>query len=661
MLSLLRTCLLSLAIAGAVPALAQTAPALAPADSFFAAPAFSGALLSPDARSLAVRVAGKNGRNELAVIELASFKTTIVAYFSDVDVGNFRWVNPSRLVFDTVDQKRGQGQIRLAPGLFAVDADGSQYRALASRSALHPQGRTANLQLPANTYMLGSMGMQDSDFIYVQQPKFDGLSGVEYVDLLRLNTRTGGTESVTRPGLARYWLLDQRGEPRIALSPEADAMVAYYRDPGSDSWRELSRFRRYQGVGKGFVPHSFGPDGTLYVAAYGGADKLAIYTYDPVAQQLGQAPLVKLTDYDFNGHFISNGSKVLGLHYLIDADETLWFDPAMKAHQARVDALLPRTVNSLSVAKRAQTPYLLVSSYSDLQPTTFSLFNTATQTLTPVGASRPAIQPEQMSSMELVHYKARDGLDIPAFLTLPFGKAPKKLPMVVLVHSGPYSRDSWGWKAQVQFLASRGYAVLEPQFRGSMGLGAAHFTAGWKQWGLRMQDDLADGARWAAAQGSADPQRICIAGQGYGGYAALMGMVNDPGLFKCAIDIGGITDFKQLLKGSWTIDSQLPEEWKQYGMPQLLGDPVKDAAQFEATSPLAQAARIKGPLLMAAGGADGYVPLPHAKALLAAVKASNPDAELVQYDEEGNGLGLAKNRIDFWTRVEQFLARHIGK
>ena len=279
-----------------------------------------------------------------------------------------------------------------------------------------------------------------------------------------------------------------------------------------------------------------------------------------------------------------------------------------------------------------------------------------------VGHSYPKIDPRRMATQKDVRYKARDGLSIPAMLTLPQGGAHKNLPLVVLVHGGPYVRGTqWGWNPETQFLASRGYAVLEPEFRGSTGYGRKHFRAGWKQWGLAMQDDIADGAKWAIAEGYADPKRICIAGASYGGYATLMGLVNDPGLFKCGIDWLGVTDIKLLYSGHWWYSSDMSNTWKQYGFPDLIGDPVKDAAQFKATSPIEQAARITQPLLLAYGGADKRVPLNHGKEFYAAVKRTNPDVEWVVYDEEGHGWRVPKNRIDFWTRVEKFLDRNIGK
>ncbi len=231
--------------------------------------------------------------------------------------------------------------------------------------------------------------------------------------------------------------------------------------------------------------------------------------------------------------------------------------------------------------------------------------------------------------------------------------------MLVLVHGGPFIRGSdWLWNGQVQFLASRGYAVLEPAFRGSTGFGEKHFRAGFKQWGLAMQDDIADGAKWALAQGYADAERICIAGSSYGGYATLMGLVNDPKLFRCGVSWAGVTDIDLMYKWDW---SDLPEEYKNYGMPKLIGDPEKDAAQLKATSPILQAARITRPLLLAYGKADRRVPMIHGTKFYEAVKVSNPDVQWVEYAEEGHGWWLVKTRVNFWNRVERFLDQHIGQ
>ena len=279
-----------------------------------------------------------------------------------------------------------------------------------------------------------------------------------------------------------------------------------------------------------------------------------------------------------------------------------------------------------------------------------------------VGGSQIRIDPARMGRQQMVRYKARDGRVIPAWLTLPQGSAGKNLPLVMLVHGGPFLRGGeWGWDADTQFLASRGYAVLAPEFRGSRGFGRDHFRAGMKQWGLAMQDDIADGAKWAIAEGIVDPARICIAGASYGGYAALMGLVNDPGLYKCAINWLGVTDIELMYTGHWSFDSDMSDVYKQYGMPVLVGDVEKDAAQFKATSPLEQAARVTQPLLLAYGGADKRVPLYHGRKFYEAVKLTNPNVEWVVYPDEGHGWQSLTTNIDFWTRVEKFLDRNIGK
>jgi dipeptidyl aminopeptidase/acylaminoacyl peptidase len=332
----------------------------------------------------------------------------------------------------------------------------------------------------------------------------------------------------------------------------------------------------------------------------------------------------------------------------------------MEAVQQKLDADLPCMINLMSFPSKNHTEWALVRSYSDINPLIYHLYNIRTGTLDKVGEAYPGIDPKRMGQQDPVHYAARDGMQIPALLTLPAGGA-KNAPLVMLVHGGPYVRGNfWGWNPHTQFLASRGYAVLEPEFRGSTGYGDKHFRAGWKQWGLAMQDDIADGARWAIAQGIADPKRICIAGASYGGYAVLMGLVSDPDLYKCGVSWVGVTDINLLYDGHWSFTSDLSEQWKQYGMPDLIGDQVKDAAQLKATSPIGQAARIKAPLLLAYGGADRRVPVYHGRTFLDAIKPHNRQVEWIEYEEEAHGWRLPRNRVDFWSRVEKFLDKHIG-
>ena len=665
-----RTCVARCALAVLLAASALTAHAEAPQAlpsiaSFFDAPQFSDAALSPNGKLLAVITNLPGKRNVLTVIDLSSNKIHVAASFHNVDVGNYQWVNDERLVFDTRDNQLAQGDLMYGPGLYAANFDGSKMTQLADRRnggwQQQPTSSRTRL-LPWNTFLRKQAGAQDSDSVYVTSPSFGGSNNVHDTNLLLLDTLSGRAKRVERPANTSGWMLDHQGLPRLAMSTLDAKQTIFMRDPGSEAWREMQSFNVFTGTRGGWNPLAFGPDGTLYVEAVNGADKAAVYAFDLVTGKLREPALVTMTDYDFTGKLIMSRDKLLGFRATTDAESTMWFDPALKALQETIDQRLENTVNMLSVPVRGDAPWVLVESYSDIRPKTYLVYNRATKALTKVGDTHPEIRPEQMGRQETVRYKARDGLEIPALLTLPAGGKRAGLPLVVLVHGGPYVRgSSWGWAADAQFLASRGYAVLEPEFRGSTGFGFKHFRAGWKQWGLAMQHDIADGAKWMVAQGMADPKRICIAGASYGGYATLMGLVNDPELYKCGINWVGVTDIALMHSGHWSYTSDMTERYRKYGMPQLVGDPVADAAQLTATSPLAQAARIRQPLLMAYGAADKRVPLFHGNKFYQAVKQGNKDVEWVVYPEEGHGWALRETRLDFWGRVEKFLDRNIGK
>ncbi|SHH52967.1 S9 family peptidase [Massilia sp. CF038] len=670
-MSFVRLSALALSLAASAVCAAQTLPAAAvaarpPVAAFFDNTPFSAPLLSPDGKMLAVVVGVPGKREGLAVIDLADNKIYPTASFADVDIGKVQWVNDKRLIFDTTNKQLATGDREYGPGLYAANFDGSGFRQLAERRNNHrgaKPGSSNNKLLPYNTLLMNQPGAQNSDSVYVQSPDFSKGNSFDNLNLLLLDTTTGRARTVERPQHTQGWLLDAKGEPRMLGTVEENTATLHYRDPTTQAWRSVVSFNLYPASKGVFSPLAFGADGTLYVSARAGQDKSAVHTFDLATGKLSEKALITLADYDFSGRLIFSNGKLLGFRTRTDAEATMWLDPGMKALQDKVDALLGNTVNLISVPARPQSPWVLVESYSDVQPKTIRMYNTASGAFNLVGSTRPDINPAQMGQQQFVRYKARDGRDIPALLTLPAGASASaaKPPMVVMVHGGPYVRGSaWGWSANAQFLASRGYAVLEPEYRGSAGFGDSHFRAGFKQWGLAMQDDVADGTQWAIDKGYADPQRICIAGASYGGYATLMGLVKHPELYKCGIDWVGVTDIKLLFDGHWSFEDDLPELWHKYGMPELIGDPVKDAAQFTATSPLAQAARIKQPLLLAYGSADRRVPLMHGKKFYEAVKQTNNDVEWVLYEGEGHGWATVANRIDFWSRVEKFLDRQIG-
>ncbi|RZA32432.1 MAG: S9 family peptidase [Lysobacteraceae bacterium] len=647
----------------ALPSRAQDTPP--PVETFFSNPQLEDATLSPSGRYLAAISAAPGRRDALVVLDLQDNKPRLVARFSDADILDFQWVNDERLLYNVSDKQTGPGGQVLASGLYAVNRDGSAMRQLANRRA--PQetmttGSNINRRLLSwNTFMLGQRGAQDSSRAYVVSPEFNNLGEVRTVNLQQLDTLTGQVKTVKRPGNVDGWLLDNAGEPRLAIQNEGGKTTIYYREPGGDDWRTIAQFATYGGSPGAFTPVGFGADGTLFVLAQAGQDTASLHTFDLASGKLSPEPVVVTRGYDFTGGLVTRRGKVLGVSIETDARANVWFDKEMQAVQEAIDKQLPGTVNTISVPSQPDAQWVLVRSYSDTRPVTYRAYNAKTGAFVLVGKSRDGIDPARMGRQEPVRYKARDGREIPALLTLPAGGAKKNLPLVMLVHGGPYVRGNhWGWNPTTQFLASRGYAVLEPDFRGSRGYGQAHYRAGWKQWGLAMQDDIADGARWAIAQAYADPQRICIAGGSYGGYAALMGLVKDPDLYKCAVNYFGVTDINLLYDGHWSFKSDLQDDYRIHGMPLLVGDQVKDAAQLQATSPIEQAARITQPVLLAYGGADRRVPLYHGKKFRDAVAAHNKGVEWVMYPEEGHGWSLLETRVDFWGRVEKFLDKHIG-
>ena len=655
--------------AAAVAALGNAAPAagsaqagpgaggtagLPPLAAFFGPPSLSGAALSPDGRAVAARVAGRGDGEHavLVVLDLQTMQPTVVASFKDSGVARFAWVNERRLVFDVESDQSG-------PGLFAVDRDGKESRQLVEtvRAFVQAGNASASRELPWNTRLLRVVGTPGSDEVYVIRPEEVSAEKIDYFKLLRLNTRSGRAVEVDTPLNAFDWTFDTEGRLRLVTTVRG-ARVAVHLAPaggGTDGWKVVAEFPRF--APEAIQPRHVDAEGRIYVEAVH-ADKAALFTLDPATGKLSAQPVLASQGFDLHPEFLTDGARLLGWRYTVDAEVTQWLDPKLEALQAAVDGALKATVNRLQLPRQGDSPWVLVEAFSDRQPQLALAYHRETKRFTRLGNERPGIEPRAMGSSDFVRIRARDGLEIPAYLTLPAGKEKKLLPLVVLVHGGPWVRgSSWRWQAEVQFLASRGYAVLQPEFRGSTGFGQRHFRAGFKQWGRAMQDDLADAAQWAIAQGVADPARIAIAGASYGGYATLMGLVRNPELFRCGVSWVGVTDPALLYSVSW---SDTTRDAKRHTLPELLGDPVADAAMLREASALTHAAKIRQPLLLAYGERDERVPLVHGERLREALRPHNRDVEWVVYEKEGHGWWYAATRLDFWGRVERFLARHLA-
>ena len=663
------------AAAGPGPAASQAGtvkPAVeppVPLADFFRVAAMSAPVLSPSGRHVAVHVGSPDGRIRLAVLSTTPpHQPKLVAGFSDTDVDQVHWVNDERLVFTVADWREAWDSW-LAPGLFAVDRDGANFRQLVQRDWRPPVSEArlaASRELGPNHRLIRLLRDGSADVV-LQRVDYDGALHRGWVQPvsatpLRLDTLSGRALPLdtnwSRSTL--QWWVDRSGVPLALMRREADQRETWWRPDAGSPWRLLDRHPLYQAGAGSLLDITLGQDGQLYAESVGRnpAGTTALYRYDTAQGRLPAEPLVNIDGFDFEGDLIFDGRdrSLVGVRYLSDARGTAWLRPDLQKMQARLDARLPGLVNLVDLAECGCSRIAVVTSSSDRQPPVYWLYDTEADRLEPVGQAQPQIDAGRMARRDLLRFPARDGLSIPVVVTRPAGKGP--WPTVVLVHGGPHVRGGeWAWEAQAQFLASRGYLVLAPEFRGSTGFGARHFEAGWKQWGLKSQDDLADAVLWASGRGDADPRRVCIAGGSYGGYAALMGLLRDDTVYRCGLAWMAVSDIGLMFDLPY---SDLSDVWRQHGMPVLIGDPVKDAAQLAATSPLKQAARLRRPLLMAVGGVDRRVPPAHGLRFKAALPADYTGLTWLLYPDEGHGLLKPETRVHFWQQVEAFLARELA-
>lgn len=632
-----------------------------PVVDFFKPSAFANMQMAPSGKRMSATVPRVDGRLSLAVLDLDDLKKSkIVAGYSDADIQGVEWVNDDRLVFRLSDPDRPAATYR-GSGVFSVSANGGEL----PRALVRPQwkilseGTTIVSRTLQPNHVLESVLRDGSNDVVLAEYVYAANYDLQYVNLKRVDTTTGLTRSLSQgaPAGAVDWTLDQAGRARVLTVEQGDKETAYWKPTATSAWTKIAEHERYADRAA-FDPIFVDADNRLYARArINGSDVGSLVMIDMSQSPDQMRELIATPGFDFRGTFVlSARGAVLGVKYLTDARATLWFDVDLKKMQDQVDALLPSTVNLLDCGNCDRRDRVLVTSYSDRQPAIFQLFDSKTGKLEPIAESRPWIQPKTMATRDMVRVTTRDGLSMPVHVTRPVGaKAP--LPTVVLVHGGPWVRGGeWRWDADSQFLASRGYVVIEPEFRGSTGFGRNHFRSSWKQWGLAMQDDVADAALWAIKQGHADPKRVCIAGASYGGYATLMGLVRNPEIFRCGVNWLGVTDINLMYSITW---SDSGESYQRYGMPRMIGDRVKDAEQLAATSPIKQAAKITQPLLLAYGGVDRRVPIDHGTQFRAAVQKTNKQVEWIEYADEAHGWYLLANDVDFWTRVEKFLDKNL--
>ena len=650
-----------------VDAMGATDPQLQSIESFFRNADVADVRLSPSGEWLAMIVNSKSARNALAVVDVDNKNPpTIVANFSDADIRSFRWVGDDRLVFNLIDSQSGGGDQRFGPGLYSMHRDGSAIRQLikAKRDFIRNQTTIRHESLDWNHELL-YVPQDDGHEVIIGAYVMDHANDVQAVNALRLDVDTGITRSlaVGSPAHSKKWLFDPQGEPRAVVAEHEGVAKTYWRAPNQDSWALIATSSAFEPV---FSPYFVDGAGHLFVVTGSGKDSSGtLKRFDFATGKPETDSLVVSPGFDLSGPVIldASGTRVMGLRVVTDSVTSVWFDARMKAIQQAVDAKLPGRANVIASCSRcAEVKSVLVHSWSDQDPGSYWMYRPASSDWRLIGKKRADIDPSRMATLDFYRITTRDGLDLPVWVTTPPksapGGQPGPRPAVVLVHGGPWVRGTqWGWNPEAQFLASRGYVVIEPEYRGSTGFGFAHFQAGWKQWEGSMQDDVADAVRWAVGKGFIDRKRVCIAGASYGGYATLMGLARYGDLYRCGVAWVAVTDPRLLFDDNWQSDSS--EESRKFGLPTLIGDPVKDADLLRTAAPLEHAADIRAPLLLAFGRDDRRVPLKHGTLMLDALNALGRHPEWVVYDGEGHGWLKVENRVDFWGRVERFLDKNL--
>jgi len=648
---------------------ATSAAAPLPLEPFFQRPAIQHLKLSPSGRQLAFTTGLKRDRVGLVVMTLeGDMPLRWVAAFSDADIGQFQWVNDERLVFSAIDYQEGSGEdYEYAPGLYSVKSDGTGFRPLVRRrgTPFLTDGTVRDTTLPWNHQLLQVLpGKSDEVIIGKWLPGRSELVGLEPMWLDTATGRTRAMDLKGAPGRAMQWWFDPQGVPRAAVALQDNRASIHWRGTDTGGWRQLAEATPDT---LPFVPEAVGGQGDFYLTQrHGPGQWKALGRYDFQAGAPAARNLVEAPGFDVEPELVfdSTGQRLLGVHLETDGPTTVWYDPALRALQAKVDALLPEWSNRLECARCEQADrVVLVHSSSARDPGRVWLWRegqSGRDALRLLQVARPEIPVARMADKQFERIRARDGHELPVWITRPPGAAPTaRPPAVVLVHGGPWVRGvHWHWDPMVQWLASRGYAVIEPEFRGSDGYGREHLDAGDQQWGRAMQDDLADALRFAQTKGLAG-ERACIMGASYGGYATLMGLVRQPELWSCGIQWVGVADLELFLKGSWFVRDDLSERGRSISLPQRVARLPEDAALVESINPVRQASRMKAPLLMAYGDEDLRVPLAHGQRLRAALQQAGREPDWVVYPGEGHGWRLEKNQIDFARRVDAFLAKHL--
>jgi dipeptidyl aminopeptidase/acylaminoacyl peptidase len=629
-------------------------------------PAYADPQLSDSGRYFAVTIP-INGRLNLAVVDLETRKGTALTNFKDFDVIAYTWAGDERLVFTLGQRNSPTGPAAFeGGGLFAVGRDGKEFRRL---SETVRDTRRQNKYVYRRYQILRSLPGNSEEILATGNQR-----DAEAEDVYRLNIRTGRATLLTpeRPANAFRWVLDRNHVPRVVTSwvKDTNTFVVWYRKDAESPWQELARYDSTKGPT--FVPLAFESNNrTLQVAYNGERDTMAVFRYDPESRKFGEL-LAQHPRFDMGAD--ASGERVLGVitdpktdevvGYAVAAElpQRVWLRDDRARLQRMIDAALPDTVNTF--LRTPNGKQLVVTARSDRLPTRWFLLDEEKKTMEELFASRPWIKKGQLAEMRPFNLKTRDGLEIPSYYFLPSDYKPgTRLPTIVHIHGGPTVRaDAWGaftfGVIEAQLLAARGYAVVLPNFRGTPGFGGRIYYAGFGAIGRQMLEDHEDAAKWAVAQGFADPERICISGASYGGYATLMSLARFPGTFKCGVAGLIVSDMKTLVTSPAGDIPHSPAAVAFWNKLVGVDAPSKYPPEL---SPVNLADRIKQPVFIYAGAEDIRTPLEQTTAMVRALeRAGNPPQKVLIKSEEGHGFGKLENNVDLYNEILKFLDATIG-
>lgn len=599
-----------------------------PLRDFFRNPEKTGFQLSPDGQYLAY-LAPYAQRMNIHVQHLATQAVTRVTSVEDRDISGFAWVSDARLVY--MRDFGGDENFHL----LATNIDGSNDVDLTPFEGVRAQ-------------LIDDLKDDEVHVIVGLNKRLP-----QIFDPYRLNVDTGELTIIAEnPGNITSWMTDHEGKLRLAIATDGVNESILYRATEADDF-EVKGTTDFKET---LTPLFFTFDNqNIYAASNLGRDKTAIVEYD-IAAQREVRELYTHPDVDVTTLMYSRKQKVLtAIAYTTWKREYHFLSETRAKLQARLERELTGEVAIVSSNKAEDE--LLIRTYSDRSLGAYYHYSVATdalQLITEVGEWLPE---DALAEMKPITYTSRDGLTIHGYLTLPQGVEPQGLPVVVNPHGGPWVRDNWGFNPEVQFLANRGYAVLQMNYRGSTGYGRAFWEASFKKWGLEMQNDITDGVQWLIQKGIADAERVAIYGGSYGGYATLAGITLTPEVYACAIDYVGVSNL-------FTFMNTIPPYWEPFRamLYEMVGNPEDptDKARMEATSPVFHVDKIQAPLLIAQGAKDPRVAQAESDQVVAALRERGIEVQYLLKENEGHGFRNEENRFEFYEAMESFLAAHLA-